>query len=131
MTWPRAMVLSEVLWSPKEKRNWDEFVPRMEAQFPRFDQAEINYATSIYDPEISMGKAANGEFRIVFTPEINGLDIYYTFDCTFPNQFSARYDGRPVHTPRGSSEIWAITYRNGKPVGRLLVMSFDELKARM
>ncbi len=131
MTWPRALVLSEILWSPKGTRNWDEFVPRMEAQFPRFDQAEVNYATSIYDPEIAMVKAAEGDYRIVFTPEIKGLDVFYTFDCTFPDKFSAKYDGKPIKTPKGSSEIWAFTYRDGKPIGRLLVITFDELKARM
>jgi hexosaminidase len=130
MTWPRALALSEVLWSPKANRSWDEFVPRMEAQFPRFDQAEVNYAPSIYDPEIEMTKTADGDSRIVFTPEIKGLDIYYTFDCTFPDKFSAKYDGNPIKTPKGSSEIWAITYRDGKPIGRLLVITFDELKSR-
>ncbi|MEN6454847.1 MAG: family 20 glycosylhydrolase [Prolixibacteraceae bacterium] len=131
MTWPRALVLSEILWSPQSERNWDQFVLRMEAQFPRFDQDEVNYATSIYDPEISMVKSDEGDLRIAFTPEIPGLDLYYTFDCTFPDNFSAKYDGQPIQTPPGSSEIWAITYRNGQPVGRLLVITFDELKARM
>jgi hexosaminidase len=131
MTWPRALILSEVLWSPQGKRNWDEFVSRMEDHFPRFDQAEVNYATSIYDPEIAMVKTEKDEFGITFNPEIKGLDIYYTFDCTFPDKFSAKYNGKPIQTPRGSSEIWAISYRNGKPIGRLLAITFDELKARM
>ncbi len=131
MTWPRALVLSEILWSPKGTRNWDEFVPRMEAQFARFEQSEINYAPSIYDPEISVVKSAEGDLRITFTPEISGLDVYYTFDCTFPDKFSTKYDGTPIKTPKGSSEIWAITYRKGKPIGRMLVITFDELKARM
>jgi len=77
-----------------------------------------------------MVKTADGDSRIVFTPEIKGLDIYYTFDCTFPDKFSAKYDGNPIKTPKGSSEIWAITYRDGKPIGRLLVITFDELKRR-
>lgn len=130
MTWPRALALSEVLWSPKANRSWDEFVPRMEAQFPRFDQAEVNYAPCIYDPEIALFKTTDGDSQIVFTPEIKGLDIYYTFDCTFPDKFSDKYDGSPIKTPKGSSEIWAITYRDGKPIGRLLVITFDELKSR-
>ena len=131
MTWPRALVLSEILWSPKQNRDWDEFVPRMEAQFPRFEQAEVNYAPSIYDPDVSMVKTEEGDYRIVFTPEIKGLEVYYTFDCTFPDKFSSKFDGAPIRTPKGSSEIWAITYRNGKPIGRLLVITFDELKTRM
>jgi hexosaminidase len=78
-----------------------------------------------------MVKTEKDEFGITFNPEIKGLDIYYTFDCTFPDKFSAKYNGKPIQTPRGSSEIWAISYRNGKPIGRLLVITFDELKARM
>jgi len=131
MTWPRALALAEVLWSPKASRNWDEFVPRVEAQLSRLDQADVNYAPSIYDPDISMIKADEGDYRIVFTPEIKGLDVYYTFDCTFPDKHSEKYDGQPVNTPKGSSEIWAMTYRDGKPIGRLLVIKFDELKSRM
>lgn len=131
MTWPRALALAENLWSPKSDRSWDEFAPRVEAQFPRFDQAEVNYAISIYDPEITMVKAENDEMKIAFTPEIKGLDIYYSFDCTFPDKFYPKYQDKPINIPKGASEIWAISYRNSKPIGRLLVIRLDELKSRM
>jgi len=131
MIWPRALALSEVLWSPKANRDWNEFVPRVEGQFQRLEKADVNYAPSMYDPDISMIKADKDDYRIVFTPEIKGLDVYYTFDCTFPDNHSAKYDGQPIKTPKGSSEIWAITYRDGKPIGRLLVIKFDELKSRL
>jgi hexosaminidase len=128
MTWPRAQALSEVLWSPTVKRNWDDFVHRMEAQFPRFDQANVNYARCIYDPEISVVNDDKGNMQIVFTPEIKGLDIYYTFDCTFPDNFSEKYNDKPVSIPKGATEIWSITYRSGKPIGRLLVTILKDLK---
>jgi len=131
MTWPRALALSEVLWSPKDNRNWDEFVPRMEAQFPRFEQAEVNYAPSIYDPDISMIKTDDGEYKIVFTPEIKDMDVYYTFDITFPDKFSLKYNGEPIAIPKGASEIWAISYRDGKQLGRLLTITIDDLKKRL
>ncbi|HEY2725769.1 MAG TPA: beta-N-acetylhexosaminidase, partial [Parafilimonas sp.] len=37
MTWPRAFAIAEDTWSPKENKNWDDFVRRTEAQFNRFD----------------------------------------------------------------------------------------------
>ncbi len=131
MTWPRALALSEILWSLHEKREWDEFVPRIEAHFPRFNHYEVNYAPSIYDPEIKMIKNDEEGYRIVFNPEITGLDIYYTFDCTFPDKFSAKYDGEPIRILKGASEIRAISYRDGEPIGRLLVITLEELKMRM
>jgi hexosaminidase len=33
MTWPRP-ALAEVYWSQKAVRNWDNFIERMETQFP-------------------------------------------------------------------------------------------------
>jgi len=130
MTWPRAMALCEVLWSPGKDRNWDAFVPRLEAQFPRFKQAGVNYAPSLYDPDIDMVTGKDGTPEITFATEIKGLDIYYTFDCTFPDQFSPKYENMPVAIPKGASDVWAISYRNGKPAGRLLVISLDDLKKR-
>ena len=128
MTWPRALALSEMLWSPKSQLNWDNFVPRMEAQFTRFDQAQVNYAPSIYDPIISTVKDQDGQAKIVFKTEIKGLDIYYTFTYTFPDNFAEKYQGNPLTIPKGASDIWAITYRNGKPIGRLLTINLEELR---
>ena len=47
----RAFAIAESVWSPKEKKNWDNFSSRVEKQFARFDAAEIKYAPSMYDPD--------------------------------------------------------------------------------
>lgn len=44
MLFPRISALSEVLWSPKDKKNWDDFVKRMKTQVKRFDLMGINYS---------------------------------------------------------------------------------------
>jgi len=130
MTWPRALALSEILWSPKSHLNWDNFVPRMEAQFPRFEQAHVNYAASIYDPIISTVIDQDGQTKIVFKTEIKGLKIYYTFNYTVPDNFAEEYHNDPLTVPKGATDIWAVTYRNGKPAGRLLTINLEELKRR-
>jgi len=61
--------------------------------------------------------------------EMNDLEIYYTFDHSFPDKFSQQYNDIPIAIPKGASEIWVITYRNGKPKGRLLVKSIAQLRA--
>ena len=33
MTWPRAFAIAETAWSPKELKDWPEFLRRVEAQF--------------------------------------------------------------------------------------------------
>ncbi|MGZ3821757.1 MAG: beta-N-acetylhexosaminidase, partial [Mucilaginibacter sp.] len=50
MIWPRAFAIAEAVWSPKSRRNWDNFASRVEKHFGRLDAAEIKYAPSVYDP---------------------------------------------------------------------------------
>ena len=131
MTWPRGMALSEVLWSPKAERDPDEFILRVEKQFPRFDRDQVNYSKGIYDPIIVPVKDANGVMQISFTSEVKGLDIYYTFDYTPPDNFSNKFNQQPVEIPKGATQINAISYRNGKPIGGLLLISIEELQRRL
>ncbi|QNR83118.1 beta-N-acetylhexosaminidase [Pedobacter riviphilus] len=41
---PRLDALSEVLWSPKEKRNYPDFQKRLKTQFKRYDLMGITYS---------------------------------------------------------------------------------------
>jgi hexosaminidase len=43
MIFPRMSALSEVLWTPKDKKNWADFERRMSAQFQRYSLWDINY----------------------------------------------------------------------------------------
>jgi hexosaminidase len=43
MLLPRLLALSEVLWSPKELRNWSGFVARLPAQLTRLDALGVHY----------------------------------------------------------------------------------------
>ena len=47
MVYPRACALAEVLWAPKEKRNYDDFLQRMQVHFNRLDAWEVNSAKHI------------------------------------------------------------------------------------
>ncbi|MBP6025005.1 beta-N-acetylhexosaminidase [Ferruginibacter sp.] len=52
MIFPRMMALSEVLWSPKEKRNWNDFERRLPALLERLEKNGINYSTAYYEPKV-------------------------------------------------------------------------------
>jgi hexosaminidase len=43
MVWPRLGALAEVDWSPKESRNWDDFVRREKIDCLRLDQLGVNH----------------------------------------------------------------------------------------
>ncbi|MFL5771560.1 MAG: beta-N-acetylhexosaminidase, partial [Flavisolibacter sp.] len=47
MIFPRMDALSEVLWSPNEKRNWNDFEKRLRNQFRRYDLMKTNYSRAL------------------------------------------------------------------------------------
>src|SRR4051812_8602086 len=130
MLWPRAMAVAESVWSPKSAKNWNNFVDRIEAQFPRFDEANVKYAPSLYDPSFSADTTADGKLTITLTPEANNLDIYYSFDNSFPDRFYPKYTG-PIVAPKDAVMLKVITYRGNQPIGRMISMPLDVLKKRI
>jgi hexosaminidase len=129
MTWPRGLALAECVWSPKEKKNWDDFAARVEKQFPRFDEAQVKYAPAMYDPIFHVSRNADSLPVVSLETEIKGLDIYYSFDNSFPDNFYPKYT-EPLVVPKDASLMRVITYRNGKPIGRMVNMPVAELKRR-
>jgi hexosaminidase len=128
MVWPRAFAVAECLWSPKENKEWNGFVKRVEKHFERHDVANIKYAPSMYDPIFEVTKKDSTPV-VKMTTEVSGLDIHYSFDNSFPDQFYPKYK-EPIATPRDASVMKVITYRDGKPIGRMITMPVDELKKR-
>jgi hexosaminidase len=49
MIFPRMSALSEVLWSPKEKKDWNDFEKRLQTQFKRYDLWKVNYSKAYFD----------------------------------------------------------------------------------
>lgn len=129
MTYPRAFAIAETMWSPKSKKEWNGFAARVENHFKRFDEAEINYAPSVYDPIIKVTKNAEGQLAIDLSTEVRDLDIFYTVDNTIPNQYCPKYKGTIV-LPTGADMLRVITYRNNKPLGRLISIKTEDLEKR-
>ncbi|HTI61532.1 beta-N-acetylhexosaminidase [Mucilaginibacter sp.] len=129
MTWPRAFAISEDLWTPKAKKNWDDFFNRVEKHFGRFDEAQIKYAPSVYDPSFNVKMMPDSTLQVSMETEVKGLDIYYTFDNSFPDNFYPKYT-EPLLVPKESAQLKVITYKDGKPVGRLITLPMDDMKKR-
>jgi len=131
MTWPRAMALAEILWSPKAPRDFDAFTLRVETHFKRLDAANIKYARSIYDPVIgAVRMPGDTSLRVKLDSQIGKLDIYYTFDTSIPDRFSLKYTGTPLFVPNGAGEIRVITYRDDKPIGKEIDLMLKDLPKR-
>ena len=129
MTWPRAFAVAESLWSPQEKKDWDQFVAKTEDHFVRFNYGKIKYSPAIYDPIVSVTKEGD-DYYVTLTPEIKGLDIYTSFDASTPDNFYPKYK-EPQRIPRDAYVMRIISYRGDKPIGRLMSISVEDLKKRV
>jgi hexosaminidase len=115
MAFPRMSALSEVLWSPKEKRNWPDFEKRLQTQFQRYDMWKANYSKAYFDIKASIlpTKDFNGLLWQLQTAQPNSK-IEYTWD--------ARSATTSYKTPvkiNKSGEYIAFYYKGGKIVNRI------------
>jgi len=129
MVWPRAFAISEAIWSPIEKKNWTSFVDRTEEHFKRLDLAEVKYSPAIYDPVFTVKRSSDKQLMIELTAEIDGLDIYYSFDNSMPDRFYPKYT-TAITPPKDASMLRVITYKGKQPVGRMISMPIADLQKR-
>ncbi|MFM7153379.1 MAG: family 20 glycosylhydrolase [Bacteroidota bacterium] len=112
MLFPRILALAEVGWTQPEKKDWKRFVSSLPRYLKRLDEQQINYATSIFDPEVKL-VPEGGVMTCQFSQQIPQGDIRYTLDGSEPGSGSPVYTG-PVRL-RGKAEIRAKAfYASGK-----------------
>jgi hexosaminidase len=129
MTWPRGFAIAESVWSPKAKKNWNNFFTRVEEHFERLDAAEVNYAPSVYEPIFAVSKTADNQLKVELSTEAQGLDIHYTFDNSFPDKYYPKYK-EPLIFPKEAVMLRVITYKGNEPKGRMISMPVEELMKR-
>lgn len=122
MVYPRASALSEVVWAPKAKRNWPDFMRRLQVHFTRLDLLGVTYAKSIYDVKSSF----SGGY-VSLRCGVPGTQVKYTTDGTEPKGTSAGfYSPLPLQQ---STTIKAVTTQKGVVLGKTLTVRFFVHKA--
>jgi hexosaminidase len=132
MVWPRGLAIAECLWSPKEKRDWGSFSPRVESAMARMDEEGVKYARSMFDPIFTLKRQDSKEadsLQIVLSTEVDSLHLYYSFDNSNPDNFYPEYS-IPLSIPKEAVMLKVIPYRDGKPIGRQVNMPVSVLKRR-
>lgn len=130
MTYPRAFAIAEAMWSPSERKDWKQFIPRVEQHFKRFDAAEKKYAPSMYEPIFEFGRSSKGELWAHLSPEIDGVDFHISFDHSFPDKFYPKAEGK-VMVPKDATVMKVVSIRNGQMVGRFIDVPVSEMLKRI
>lgn len=106
MTFPRLLALSEVAWSKQSQRDYEDFSRRLTGHYARLDHKDCKYR--VPEPRISsMEKNNAGKTVFTLLPSVEGADIRYTTNGTYPTVHSPLYTA-PVEVD-DKSDFHAIT----------------------
>jgi hexosaminidase len=90
--YPRTLALAEIAWTATKRKDFDDFLLRLDNAFPRLDALHINY--HIPTPEMPLDLpnfiAFTDTISLSFSTSRN-LRIVYSRDGSDPNQFSESY----------------------------------------
>jgi len=102
MVLPRMLALAEVLWSPRESRDWSSFLARLPDHFARLDAAGYNYRV----PDVEFRAAGGG--RRAADPGMDGdvltLEDRVMVSIEAPTDGKIRYSTDPALPFRA----WAV-----------------------
>ena len=105
LMFPRIAALSEVLWTPKEKRDWKDFERRLPSVFKRLDKEKINYSGAYFEPTIKLSSTSNFDGIKISVKSKQKKSKYY-FGNKSESKFSIYIDS--VDTIVNSSGIYGI-----------------------
>ncbi|MBI9033879.1 MAG: family 20 glycosylhydrolase [Bacteroidales bacterium] len=125
MMMPRMMALAEVVWSPVENKNWNDFVKRFQAHESLLQKLNINYAKSVYNLELN-SIFKEGKVILEFSSQLPG-DIHYTLDGKEPTLASEVYEGNlEVYQ---STVVKAALFTKGEKHGKTIQKDINCHKA--
>lgn len=128
MVFPRMIALAEVVWSAKEKRNWEDFKTRLQAHYRLLQRKQVNYYRPSWQLEPkTVIDTIRKQTIVSFETEQFRPVIRYTLDGTRPNAKSPLYNG-PVAVP-GSAQLTAAIFRDTMLMGRPVTVPVHYHKA--
>ncbi len=128
---PRLAAAAEVGWKDYSERDFDRFIPRMHAQYRRWEAAGLSETVcqSYYRPNIRGAYNEAGErYEISLDLFYPGGDIRYTLDEAKPTPSSTLYTGDPI-VLTGDTKVRAAAFRDGKQLAEGTEKNFYVNKA--
>lgn len=117
MIFPRLAALSEVLWSTKETRNWNDFTSRLTYLLQRYNYLGINYAKSAFlVTATSNADLVQKQINITLKNEFPNPDIRYVLGNKNIDHNAIKYTS-PIPF-KETTILKASLFQNDKPVGK-------------
>lgn len=128
MAFPRALALSEVVWTDQENRSWKDFQKRLQQQYKILQKLEVNYYRPSYNVinkvEFDSAQVKN---TVSLSSEQFIPNIKYTIDGSVPNGGSTVYN-LPIELSK-SAVIKAASFIDSTRVSPIETIELDLHKA--
>ena len=127
MVFPRAIALSEAVWSSSVHKNYNDFINRLEIFNKRLDAMNVNYANHLY--EIN-GELLNDNGKLSYKLEtITNKKIVYTLNGKEPiNLLHQKYD-EPIKIDSSATIKAVIFNTDGEQLGTIFEQRINLHKA--
>lgn len=119
MAFPRALAIAELTWTPKVKKNFDDFSARLARHFPRLDNYGLNYSRALFSIR---AQVQTGPALALSTLHPEGT-IRYTTDGSHPAAQSQLYNNPVVLNQ--STQFLAAVFVQQNAVSPLFSLRFE------
>lgn len=112
MIFPRMSALSEVLWSPAEKRSWENFQQKIPGLFSRYDSWGCNYSKAYYNLTNKIIPAKNNSLAWQLNTADKNVKIIYKYNNALIKNYT-----EPVILNTSGNISAVLANKNNKPIG--------------
>lgn len=112
MVFPRMSALSEVVWSPKETRNWKDFEQRLQTQFKRYALWKANYSKAYFDIKAAiLPSDKDNTLKVTLTTNSKEGSLGYLPSTSASNIINYT---APIYVSQQSPYLNAVLFTPGK-----------------
>jgi hexosaminidase len=122
MVLPRMAALAEVVWSPKDKRDWKSFYAKLPYHFALYREMGLNYSESVNNLYFRVKTDENKIKMLNIETEIPDASIHYTTNDSLPATSSRKWL-KPLAVEEINT-IHAAVFVDGKQTGKVITKKY-------
>ena len=128
MAFPRALAVSEVVWTSPENKSWKDFKKRLQSHYPVLQKLEVNYYRPSYNVISTVAyDSLQAKNTVTFASEQFVPNIKYTIDGSDPNASSTTYN-LPIELAK-TATVKAASFLDSTRVSPIETVELDMHKA--
>ncbi len=132
MAFPRALALSEILWTYPENRNYNEFLQRLETHIEFWAKNNVQMANHLYSLELDMSTNNQGQIMVKpeFTPPgcklglLDSSGVYVVKD-EYALESGSRYSFQWRKNGQNKGKEYSITTSDNAAFGQSINLKYE------